>query len=346
MKFFGRRASATETYGEEYLQLQMTVTYLNTTPKTPVYHKPPLERFATTNIFVLIPGNPGLVDFYISHLDSIRKHFPQFETLCIGHVGFLDSTKRKTYDVSYQIEHKYDVLKQLILTKNESNIIPNLYFLHHSMGSFVYQRTIRRLYHDKNLNGKFNIKFSGFVTPTIHNISASSSGRVLSGLMQKKVPIVSIVLVFRFFVSLIPALILRKLLYYHLLGNKTGNGFENSVEGAYKIVKSGTVVKQALEMAKEEMLVIDTQDDINDWYFKHSDNGIKNWLFFARDDHWVANETREYLINKYGNSDNTICEVCDDEVNPISHSFCVAQSEQFANITVERIKEICNVDLD
>ncbi|KAF6067029.1 hypothetical protein FOB64_004468 [Candida albicans] len=176
------------------------------------------------------------------------------------------------------------------------------------MGSFVYQRTIRKLYHDENLNGKFNIKFSGFVTPTIHNISASSSGRVLSGLMQRNVPIVSIVLVFRFFVSLIPALILRKLLHYHLLGNKTGDGFENSVEGAYKIVKSGTVVNQALEMAKEEMLIIDTQDDINDWYFNHSNKGIKNWLFFARNDHWVANETREYLIDKYGNSDNTLCE--------------------------------------
>ena len=41
----------------------MTVTYLNTTPKTPVYHKPPLEKSTATNIFVLIPGNPGLVDF-------------------------------------------------------------------------------------------------------------------------------------------------------------------------------------------------------------------------------------------------------------------------------------------
>ncbi|CQB90155.1 Uncharacterised conserved protein (DUF2305) [Chlamydia trachomatis] len=106
------------------------------------------------------------------------------------------------------------------------------------------------------------------------------------------------------------------------------------------------MVNQALEMAKEEMLIIDTQDDINDWYFNHSNKGIKNWLFFARNDHWVANETREYLIDKYGNSDNTLCEVCDDETNPISHSFCVAQSDQFAKITVARIKEICNIDLD
>ena len=39
------------------------------------------------------------------------------------------------------------------------------------------------------------------------------------------------------------------------------------------------MVNQALEMAKEEMLIIDTQDDINDWYFNHSNKGIKNWLF-------------------------------------------------------------------
>lgn len=106
----------------------MSVTYINTTPKTPVYHKPSKTIKPAKDILILIPGNPGLVDFYISYLDFIHEKFPNFEILCIGHAGFLKSKSTKTYNLEFQIDHKYDILKQMILSKNEQGIVPNFYF--------------------------------------------------------------------------------------------------------------------------------------------------------------------------------------------------------------------------
>ncbi|EMG48622.1 hypothetical protein G210_0770, partial [Candida maltosa Xu316] len=266
----------------------MTITYLKTTPKTPIYHLKP--KTPSKETLVLIPGNPGLVDFYITYLDLIHRQFPHFEILCIGHAGFVnDDNTTRIYDLAYQIDHKYDILKQHILTKNESNIVPEFYFLHHSMGSYIYQRAIRKLYQDETISSKFNVKFSGFITPTIYEISQSSSGQLLSTLMNWNVPVVWIALMFRFIVGLLPDSILRKLIYLHLVSSRSpGEGavdYENSIEGAYKIIKSPTIVRQALSMAQEEMTTIKKEDEENDHYFEKT-SGIQNWLFFAQDDHW------------------------------------------------------------
>lgn len=331
----------------------MSVTYINTTPKTPVYHKPSklTTKQPTKDILILIPGNPGLVDFYISYLDLIHEKFPNFEILCIGHAGFIKSkNNKKIYDLEFQINHKYDILKQLILSKNEQGIVPNFYFLHHSMGSFVYQRSFQKLYQDKSLKDGFNVKFSGFITPTITDIASSSNGKKLTTLMNWRIPIIQIALFFSFIVGLLPDFIIRTLIKYHLITSKIGNkqidnnSCENSIEGVYKILESSTVINQALSMAQEEMRYIGLDIDINDWYFKNSDKlGIKNWLFFAKNDHWVHDETRDFLIDRYHDDKFTICEICNDLENPISHSFCVTQSEEFAKITINRIKQLCEL---
>lgn len=331
----------------------MSVTYINTTPKTPVYHKPSKTIKPAKDILILIPGNPRLVDFYISYLDFIHEKFPNFEILCIGHAGFLKSKSTKTYNLEFQIDHKYDILKQMILSKNEQGIVPNFYFLHHSMGSFVYQRALSKLYKDGSLKDGFNVKFSGFITPTITDIAGSSSGQKLTTLMKWNIPIIPIALWLSFIVGFLPDFVIRTLIKYQLVTSKIGNkdidisSYENSIEGVYKIVQSETVINQALTMAQEEMKHIAFDIDVNDWYFKNSDKlGIKNWLFFAKTDHWVNDETRDFLIDRYHDDKVTVCEICNDEENPISHSFCVTQSEQFAKITIDRIKTLCELDLD
>ncbi|RCK62568.1 hypothetical protein Cantr_09084 [Candida viswanathii] len=333
---------------------KMSVTYINTTPKTPVYHRPAKTAKPSKDILILIPGNPGLVDFYITYLDVIHAQFPHFEILCIGHAGFLKSGARNvTYDLAFQIEHKYEIVKQLVLSKNERKIVPNLYFLHHSMGSFVYQRALQKMYADKTLHGAFNVRFSGFITPTITDIAASPNGQKLTTLMRWNVPVVQIAVLLSFVLGLLPDFVLRALIKYHLITRKVGDtaidssSYENSIEGVYKLLQSETIINQALTMAQEEMRHIALDIDVNDWYFKNSDKlGIKNWMFFAKNDHWVHDETRDFLIDRYHDDKVTVCEVCKDTENPITHSFCVTQSEQFAGITIDRIKKICELDLD
>ncbi|CAI5756037.1 unnamed protein product [Candida verbasci] len=331
----------------------MSITYLNTTPKTPVYHKLPISISNTSKFLIFIPGNPGLVNFYLTYLDLLQLHYKDFEILCIGHAGFAPKLCYDTYDVKYQINHKVQILKNLIIEKNQVGITPEFFFLSHSVGSYVIQRTIKLLYEDSSINEKFKIIFSGFITPTIYDIKSSSSGIKLSKMMSYHIPIIYLALIFKFLVNLLlPDNLIRKILHYQLITTKsnliadvepgTNLGFENSVDGGYNLIKHSNIINQALTMAQEEMTVIDKKEEINDWYFQNTK--FVKWCFFANEDHWVSESSRSHLYSKYKDGINVEFEICKNEAQPISHSFCVTQSKEFAEITIDRINKYTNID--
>lgn len=336
----------------------MPVELLDTNPKTHIYHQLPIVDKLGTNrnndLLIMIPGNPGLIEFYITYLDLIQQELPSFEILCIAHAGFLgnDDEPQESFDLKFQIEHKYQIIKEFIFKRyNQNQKQVQLYVLTHSMGSFVFQRSLKKLLQDQELKDKFQVKFTGFITPTILDIANSDLGKKVAKAMEFNIPIIPILLFFRVLILLIfGEQQLKKMLGNHLSKqNKDIIGLENSVIGSYKILQSKAVIRQALIMAQEEMHVIDLDESINDWYFQDSTNGFKRWVFFAQDDHWVGNHTRERIIEKYGNdgsekNENVMIEICRDLDNPIAHSFCVCQSKEFAEITVDRIVGLCGLN--
>lgn len=338
----------------------MPIELVDANPKTHIYHQLPITKDNGNDhedLLVMIPGNPGLIEFYITYLDLIQQELPSFEVLCIAHAGFLGHEYEQDkgwFDLKFQIDHKYRILREFILDKySKNNKVVHLYVLSHSMGSFVFQRSLQKLLQDETLAGKFEVRFTGFITPTILDIANSSLGKKTTRAMQFNFPIFAIAYILRALILFIFAEHqIKKLLGRHLAKEQSNQdilGLENSVVGSYKILESKSVITQALTMAQEEMHEIGLDETVNDWYFDKALD-FKKWVFFAQDDHWVGNHTREHLIKKYGSNngddnknDNVLIEVCRDLDNPIAHSFCVCQSKEFAEISVDRIVELCGL---
>ncbi|KAI5967698.1 hypothetical protein CANMA_002878 [Candida margitis] len=325
---------------------------LSTEPETRVYHSPPVSPSASNNdILIMIPGNPGLVGYYITYLDYIQKAIPQFEVFGIDYLGFnkLPTTKQQhIYTVEEQINHNYLVIKHKIEQQQQQPTKPSFYFLSHSLGGFITQRTIKKLLEDDDLKGKFQVKFNGMITPTISNIAGSESGTKFTKMINARIPVVGIAMTFGTVFSYIPESAQRYLLKRQWTvpkqvieegANHENVGLENSLETTVELINSPSAINQALNMAKDEMNVITTSDEINDWLFTSGSDTFQNWCFFAQQDHWVSNQTRDHLITKYGNVDpgRNKFEICQNVENPIKHAFVLNQSKEFAEITINRI---------
>lgn len=333
----------------------MTVTTHSNQYATSVYYKAPLEASSgnTISSLVMIPGNPGLVQFYKTYLNIIQERYPQFEIFCVSHAGYQTSKpkldgKFHFYDLSYQVDHKYEIIKQHILEKTTKGKVLELYFLSHSVGSYISQRLFMRLLEDEELKGKFTIKFTGLICPTIRDIRDSESGVIFTNLF-KYLPVVHLFIILasilRFFMSESMA---RSIIGKYFVDKptiedeKSLDSFKDSVEGCYHLYESNLLIKQTVTLARQELEEIRSNDDVNDWFYRGPlAQSCKIWTFFATSDYWVNNVTRDYLLERYHDTESRNVVFHVDPTNAgITHSFCVHQSVEFATLTVNLLQEL------
>lgn len=330
-------------------------------PLTTVYRKPAIKSDSNAkSVLVFIPGNPGLIEFYMTYLNTIQLQHPQFEIFGIGHAGYQTTDnilheKPKTcdyYDINYQIEHKYDIIKKYILDnydEDEGNKV-EIFFLAHSMGAYVVQRVTKKLLDCQILYDKFEIKFTGLICPTIMDISKSSNGVTFTKLFNYLPLITILVLISKVFSFFLTDSSLKRIIRNKYISNEhkplkgktpeqeliIQESLDNSVTAIFDIFKSERIIRQSLLLAQDELKEIGTLQDFNDWYFSN----VKNvWSYYAISDHWVGDPTRDYLIRRYHNPKNNQIFDVGKELDAISHSFCVHKSVEFAEITVDKLRE-------
>lgn len=314
-----------------------------------IYHRRPLgdSKIGKESLLIFVPGNPGLIDFYSVYLELLHEQFPSFEIYALAHAGFYQSNEDfKFYNMEYQIEHKYNFLKKLI--KERENDI-DLYFTAHSAGAYITQKLIQKLYNDQEINGKFHLKYVGLICPTICDIAMSHSGIFFTRLF-KYLPIIQLALLLLWFLRLILSDNMAKYIIKTFLiekpklkDEKSLKGFDNSIEGAFKMYKSNQIVEQTLMLAKEEMVVILRDDTFQDWFFKKmpEENNVFIWSFFAEYDSWVHNDTRDYILEKYYDEKYKNLHFTLGHIDEkITHSFCIGQSVEFSQITINKLREI------
>lgn len=320
---------------------------------TSIYNKKPLKPLLSSRpLLVLIPGNPGLVDFYFTYLDLIQKRHPSLELLCISHAGFKsddistsDDSTFSFYNLDFQIKHKLDILKHFILSENRP---AELYFLSHSVGSYVTQRVVHGLINDNELQNKMHIKFIGLICPTIIDIGRSNSGQAISK-MFAYLPVIQIAVYFSTLMNFIlPEQFIKYLVKNTVIekgtstNEETKESIDNSTMGALKIFKSTNIIKQALNLAKDEMKTILKDDEFNDWFFESlsSKHDVRIWTYFAHNDHWVHDTTKDYILARYhSNHNRNLSFQIGDLEDSITHSFCVNESIEFSEITSEKLSE-------
>lgn len=322
-------------------------------PGSCVYQKAPLQDTlkGPLPLLVFIPGNPGLVDYYQTYLGLIQRRFPTLDVCCVSHAGF--STAKNDfshdpstcYDLEDQVEHKYRIVRDLISKKSDPTQKIRLYFLSHSVGAWVVQRLIKRLECDEDLTRKFVIEFSGMICPTISNIKVSRSGKIFT-LLCAYLPLAYIACSVSIFLRAILLESLIRLIISKQLGTRPKtkddadacDGFDNALEATYKLVSSPAIIRQIIHLAQDEMVAVNTDDTINDWYFEVFAKSSDVWVFFAKEDLWVHNKTRDLTLERYLANRNVRFDVDGTDAN-IEHSFCVGQSSEFAEITIKAIEE-------
>lgn len=308
-------------------------------------------------LLVFIPGNPGLIDYYTTYLQLIHERFPHYDVVAISHAGFQTSGEfvregstndQRFYDLDYQIHHKCEILKKYILSGNT-----NLSFLSHSVGGYIVQRVIQGLLQDEEVNHMIKIEFSGLICPTIVDIAKSDSGVFFSKLFRY-LPVVSLaVAVISLLQLLLPDSWARYIIKSCVISRPVSSderlkeSWNNSVDATFKIFKSKRIVRQALTLAQQELQVIHRDDEMNDWYFLQLPkmHGVRHWCFFAANDYWVHDNSRDYILSRYhSDKDNgvffQIGNTSNENCRSITHSFCIDQSVEFAQITCEALEGV------
>lgn len=325
-------------------------------PSTSVYKKlPKTNDIKSDQLLIFIPGNPGLLDYYTTYLDLIQNQNPNLEILAISQAGFQttddfekDLDAFKFYDLEYQIKHKYEIVKDHVNEGHYDGRNIELFFLAHSVGSYMVQRISKCLIDDESLNGKITIKFIGLICPTIVDIGKSSSGQKFTKLFSI-LPIqllLFLISVFRFFLPTV----LARMIIGHIIISKPVldtkaaiESWENSKSATFKLFLSNQIIRQAFTLAKEEIECIHKHEDVNDWFFKNLSQTVKIWCFFALTDHWVHDNTRDYILTNYHDRNNRnvdfqLGSIDNETGHAITHSFCVDQSVEFAELTNSALK--------
>ncbi|OAX83131.1 hypothetical protein ACJ72_02508 [Emergomyces africanus] len=237
-----------------------------------------------------------------------------------------------------------------------------LILIGHSVGAYIVMEILRRHKQKKEpsatVGGGDTMDIIGGILlfPTVVDIAKSPSGRKLRKLLY--IPYLAFLtsLLVKFLVFILPEPWLRRVVGM-ALGSPPGNAIDNTVE----FLKSRRGVEQAIHMAADEMREI-TSDKWSDEIWGITSNAstatptaastttltlakgpLNLMLYFAQQDHWVANQTRDEIIRARGGIENSTgtngprMQVCEDGVE---HGFCIRHSDIMAKKTAGWVKNI------
>jgi len=89
---------------------------------------------------VVIPGNPGIIDFYTTFIDQLYDKFgQQYDVIGVAHAGHSGSVQR-IFSLQEQIQHKIDVLEYIKSQKSDAEFV----LMGHSVGAYISLKVVKR----------------------------------------------------------------------------------------------------------------------------------------------------------------------------------------------------------
>ncbi|PYH30372.1 bifunctional triacylglycerol lipase/ester hydrolase [Aspergillus neoniger CBS 115656] len=272
------------------------------------------------------------------------------------------------------IQHKLDSFVQATTTTQPSSTVrrPRVIIMGHSVGTYIAMEVIRRHRErqssaDANTTtssggggGGFDIVGGVMLFPTVMDIASSPSGKKLTTLLSLIPHLALIVSIFaRILTTFLPDFALRALIKLFMADPPS-----QAVDTTCAFLKSKRGVRQALHMAADEMRTITTDkwsDDV--WGIASSssssggnadgkvnnddtDSTSRMFFYFGRNDHWVAEKTREEIIQAKAKSSSMVggkggkgptMVVCEDG---LPHAFCLRHSEVTAGKVAGMVMDI------
>lgn len=310
---------------------------------TSAYHLP-----GSGPLFCLIPGNPGLIEYYTEYIDCLKEQLPDYAFLVISHLGCDThvaapgqfNSNNTVHGLDEQIQHKVDILGQFITSPRK------VVLAGHSVGAWMVQHIALELKeHHKDL---IEITQVLLLTPTIHQIVLSPKGSTFTNLVGyiSRRPGTLLGRLAKAVYYTCPEFILKYAIQVGMGGGLGGvriwrrsPGSDESVvpqhalDASLKMAQRPDILQQVGNMAVEEMVRIgDFKPELLPFW-----QSFEIWCFFAKVDEWVAPESQAAIIERFSPYPNVSFYVDTDPENGTHHAFCVRDSSKVAWLTVQQM---------
>ncbi|KAL8727465.1 MAG: hypothetical protein Q9181_005705 [Wetmoreana brouardii] len=342
-----------------------------------IYYAPSAGRSnekAQDYLIFLIPGNPGLIDYYdpfLSTLHTLLSSSLDANFHICGHslAGFATHRKRtlassELAGLQRQIEYVDDLLyEQVKEIRQATGKTPKVILMGHSVGAYILLEVIQR--HRKRIESDdaeedFDLIGGILLFPTITHIARSPSGIVASALLgiPRSAQIANAI------VKCLTYLLSASTLYYLL--RTILRLPEHAARTTTSFIKSANGIERVLQLAKDEMDMITHDKWGKEVWGAATEPGTNskdtinsNLVFFwGKNDRWVASKTRNDLINARGyldakaksspsfSSSESVAAVDPWKPNmyideqSIPHAFCLKHSEIVAEKVHKWVKDI------
>ncbi|CAL1695105.1 unnamed protein product [Somion occarium] len=255
---------------------------------------------STSVLFIFIPGNPGLVDFYTPFLDTIHEksegRLPILARAHMGHTPFLDHNEaykdRSSVGLTAQVESIIELIDSAKVTYQK------LVMVGHSVGSWLLLQALKA--RPEAIDSVF------LLFPTVTHIARTPNGRNLSWLFCSPLP--RVISHLSVVAGILPLRVVSYLYQHWPLPQ---------VLVLRSLLQSPSAVYASLTMADEEMKTIKEAD--THLLRTHSD---RIHIYFAEDDDWVGDQ-KELLLGIFSEHQGNVKIVHGHR--DIPHAFCISE---------------------
>lgn len=321
----------------------------------------------TRSIIFFLPGNPGLLGYYLEFLSLLSAAAPCSQCTIAGFsLGGFDVSPSKSPDSIASIQCPpgsstgplYSLQDQIILTHCRIDALVqalsrndgaryNVILIGHSVGAYIALEVIRRLHEERSEQDAPSYAISGAIllTPTVVDIAKSSHGKLVTPLLTYA-PFLDVLAQWAVWGLLrtLPGSLLEG-----LVGKVTGMKGEK-LQTTLHWLRSESGVKQTIYMGRQEMQQMG-DDQWGDEIWGAAKETPKLVLYFARTDHWVGDVTRDELSKARRKADadgkDTSWPRIEIEASgEMVHGWCIDQSKEVAARAVTWIEEMIEGDHD
>ncbi|KAM9466538.1 lipid droplet-associated hydrolase [Clarias gariepinus] len=267
-------------------------------------------------LFLIIPGNPGVVGFYKSFMWTLYQAFKQrYPVWAVSHAGHCappdtmdmvqDASKAESEDVfglNGQIEHKLGFLLEHVPRDT------HLVLIGHSIGCYIILEMMKR-------DPELKVVKSVLLFPTIERMASSPQGKVMTPVLCHLRYIVYLPI---FLLSLLPERLKAGMVQLILRNMRS---LDTSCIPATLSLINVDCAANAMYMGSQEMRMVQDRDNLT--IQQHLDKLV---FYYGATDHWCPVQYYQDIRRDFPDGDFRLCE------RGLRHAFVLDAGEEMANM--------------
>uniref|UniRef100_A0A8D0H524 Lipid droplet-associated hydrolase n=1 Tax=Sphenodon punctatus TaxID=8508 RepID=A0A8D0H524_SPHPU len=273
-------------------------------------------------LFLVVPGNPGLVSFYKTFIQALYCGFnQQYPVWIVSHAGhckppggmkMTEDTGMKELDdvfgLSGQIEHKLNFVRKNVPEDTK------LVLIGHSIGCYIILEMMKRV-------PELQVLRCLLLFPTIERMAESPHGKIMTPLLCKLRYLLYVPL---YLMTFLPERVQISLLRYWMQGIKYDDSFIVTSLDLYYMGCSAN----AMYIASQEMMKVVERDNTT-----IRQNLKKLIFYYGSRDKWCPTQYYDEMKKDFPDGDIRLCE------RRMNHAFVLHASKEMADMIADWLED-------